>query len=75
MAYQISAAQRARSATQRERWHRADQATALARFHAASRRNDDAACDRIAREFPHVLDWDERGNWIGRSANENGWTP
>jgi hypothetical protein len=30
----------------------------------------DAAYDR----FPGLLNYDEKGNWIGNVANENGWT-
>ena len=74
MAYTQSEAQRARSARLVELGRQRSAATALRRFHAASARDDDAACARIAREFPHVLNYDERGNWVGSVANENGWT-
>jgi hypothetical protein len=31
-------------------------------------------CKTAYRQFPHLLDYDEKGNWIGNVANENGWT-
>lgn len=39
--------------------------------------NGDAGADAAGRfydAFPYFLDYDNRGNWIGNVANENGWT-
>lgn len=33
----------------------------------------------LTKDIEHALSWclqfDEKGNWIGSTANENGWTP
>jgi hypothetical protein len=36
-------------------------------------RDEDA--EQLLRDCPSLLDYDERGNYIGQVAYENGWTP
>ena len=36
-------------------------------------RDEDA--EQLLRDCPSLLDYDERGNYVGQVAYENGWTP
>lgn len=50
-----------------------------------SRMDEDVARDRVTKaydaltiflaQYPGIVNYDERGNWIGEVRNENGWTP
>jgi len=35
---------------------------------------DDRFLEEFLQEYPGVVNYDSRGNWIGSIANENGWT-
>lgn len=36
---------------------------------------EDVIAERLLARRPGLLDYDERGNFIGGVRNENGWTP
>jgi hypothetical protein len=35
---------------------------------------DERFLEEFLREYPGIVNYDSRGNWIGSVANENGWT-
>lgn len=37
--------------------------------------DDDAEFAEALEQYPGLVDYDAKGNWIGPVANENGWTP
>lgn len=39
----------------------------------ASSVDDDEEYARVEARFPHLANYDARGNWVGPVAHENGW--
>ena len=36
---------------------------------------DEAEFAEALEMFPHLINYDRKGGWVGTVSNENGWTP
>lgn len=37
--------------------------------------DDDDVYAAVIKSYPNLIDYDAKGNFVGRMSNENGWTP